>query len=301
VRRDSIFYKLFQQSPSLLFEMVNDPPDRAAQYTFDSVAVKEPTFTIDGVFLPPKRQKRGVVYFCEIQFQKDEQLYERLFGESLLYFYRNRRRFDDWRAVVIYPTRSKEQSIWHPYADLINGPRVHRIYLDELGDMQDVPIGLALMMLTNTKKRQAPEAARQLLARSHATGSKTEIRAIMDMVTTIMVYQFSKLSQQEVEKMLGIEAGLRKTRVYQEAKAEGEQEGIEKGIQKGRQEGIQEGRQEERLALVLQLLNQRFGKLDKRTTKQISGMAFEPLGNLLSALLHPESIEDLATWLSQNA
>jgi predicted transposase/invertase (TIGR01784 family) len=105
VRRDSIFYKLFQQSPSLLFEMVNDPPNRAAQYIFDSVAVKEPTFTIDGVFLPPKRQKPGVVYFCEIQFQKDEQLYERLFGESLLYFYRNRRRFDDWRAVVIYPTR----------------------------------------------------------------------------------------------------------------------------------------------------------------------------------------------------
>jgi predicted transposase/invertase (TIGR01784 family) len=155
VRRDSIFYKLFQQSPSLLFEMVNDPPARSAQYTFDSVAVKEPTFTIDGVFLPPKRQKPGVVYFCEIQFQKDEQLYERLFGESLLYFYRNRRRFDDWRAVVIYPTRSKEQSIWHPYADLINGPRVHRIYLDELGDMQDVPIGLALMMLTRPRKRRA--------------------------------------------------------------------------------------------------------------------------------------------------
>ncbi len=284
MRRDSIFYKLFQQSPSLLFEMVNDPPDRATQYTFDSVAVKEPTFTIDGVFLPPKRQKQGVVYFCEIQFQKDEQLYERLFGESLLYFYRNRRRFNDWRAVVIYPTRSKEQSIWHPYEDLINGPRVHRIYLDELGDMQDVPIGLALMMLTNTTKRQAPEAARQLLARSQATGSKTEIRAIMDMVTTIMVYQFSKLSQQEVEKMLGIEAGLRKTRVYQEAK----------------EEGVQEGRHEERLAMVLQLLNQRFGKLDKRTTKRISGMAFEPLGNLLSALLRPESIEDLATWLSQN-
>ncbi len=284
MRRDSIFYKLFQQSPSLLFEMVNDPPDRAAQYTFDSVAVKEPTFTIDGVFLPPKRQKQGVVYFCEIQFQKDEQLYERLFGESLLYFYRNRRRFDDWRAVAIYPTRSKEQSIWHPYADLINGPRVHRIYLDELGEMQDVPIGLALMMLTNTTKRQAPAAARQLLARSQATGSKTEIRAIMDMVTTIMVYQFSKLSQQEVEKMLGIEAGLRKTRVYQEAK----------------EEGVQEGRHEERLAMVLQLLNQRFGKLDKRTTKRISGMAFEPLGNLLSALLRPESIEDLKTWLTHN-
>jgi predicted transposase/invertase (TIGR01784 family) len=292
VRRDSIFYKLFQQSPAILFEMLGQSPEQATKYTFDSVAVKEPTFTIDGVFLPPKRQKNGVVYFCEVQFQKDQQLYERLFGESLLYFYRNRRRFDDWRAVVIYPTRSKEQSIIHPYADLLNGPRVHRIYLDELGDIQDVPIGLALMMLTNTKKRQAPEAARQLLARSRATGSKTEIRAIMDMVTTIMVYQFSKLSQREVEKMLGIEAGLRKTRVYQEAKEEGVQEGIEKGIQRGRQE--------ERLALVLQLLKQKFGKLNRQTSKQIADLSLEPLGALTIALLSFESIEDLTAWLSQH-
>jgi predicted transposase/invertase (TIGR01784 family) len=279
VRRDSIFYKLFQQSPSLLFEMVNDPPDRAAQYTFDSVAVKEPTFTIDGVFLPPKRQKPGVVYFCEIQFQKDEQLYERLFGESLLYFYRNRRRFDDWRAVVIYPTRSKEQSIWHPYADLINGPRVHRIYLDELGDMQDVPIGLALMMLTNTKKRQAPEAARQLLARSAVSESPAEIQAIMGMLTTIMAYKFSERSRKEVETMLGID-GLKETRFYQEAHEDGEYAKAQ--------------------AMVLRQLRQKIGKLSVKTTTQISTLAMEDLETLSIALLSFTSIKDLTTWLSQN-
>jgi predicted transposase YdaD len=118
----------------------------------------------------------------------------------------------------------------------------------------------------------------------------------MDMVTTIMVYQFSKLSQREVEKMLGIEAGLRKTRVYQEAKAEGEQAGIAKGIQRGRQEG----RQEERLALVLQLLKQKFGKLNRQTSKQIADLSLEPLGALTIALLSFESIEDLTAWLSQH-
>jgi predicted transposase/invertase (TIGR01784 family) len=114
----------------------------------------------------------------------------------------------------------------------------------------------------------------------------------MDMVTTIMVYQFSKLSQREVEKMLGIEAGLRKTRVYQEAKEEGVQEGIEKGIQRGRQE--------ERLALVLQLLKQKFGKLNRQTSKQIADLSLEPLGALTIALLSFESIEDLTAWLSQH-
>ena len=70
MRRDSIFYKLFQQSPTLLFQLLAIPPTNAEAYRFDSVAVKEPTFEIDGVFLPPDKEGAGVVYFCEVQFQK---------------------------------------------------------------------------------------------------------------------------------------------------------------------------------------------------------------------------------------
>ncbi len=72
MRRDSIFYKLFQQSSNLLFELLTNTPANADDYKFDSVAVKEPKFEIDGVFLPPENQSPGVVYFCEVQFQKDE-------------------------------------------------------------------------------------------------------------------------------------------------------------------------------------------------------------------------------------
>jgi predicted transposase/invertase (TIGR01784 family) len=90
MRRDSIFYRLFQQFPALLFDLLEHPPANATTYSFDAVAVKEPKFEIDGVFLPPASEPPGVVYFCEVQFQKDEQLYERLFGELFLYFYRNR-------------------------------------------------------------------------------------------------------------------------------------------------------------------------------------------------------------------
>lgn len=96
VRRDSIFYKLFQHSPALVFELLPDPPTNAANYRFDSVAVKEPTFAIDGVFLPPETDGTGTIYFCEVQFQRDSQLYERLFAELFLYFYRNRQQFFDW-------------------------------------------------------------------------------------------------------------------------------------------------------------------------------------------------------------
>nr|WP_245894377.1 Rpn family recombination-promoting nuclease/putative transposase [Chamaesiphon polymorphus] len=76
MRRDTIFYQLFQQSPTLLFELLPQPPANADRYTFEAVEVKETGFRMDGVFLPPERG--GIVYFGEVQFQVDELLYERM-------------------------------------------------------------------------------------------------------------------------------------------------------------------------------------------------------------------------------
>jgi predicted transposase/invertase (TIGR01784 family) len=134
MRRDSIFYALFRQSPSLLFELVEDPPELAQQYRFESVAVKEPRFEIDGVFLPPESDPPGTVFFAEVQMQKDERLYERMVGESMLYFYRNREYYSDWQAIVIYPSRSIEQTDSHPYRALLQSDQVHRIYLNDCID-----------------------------------------------------------------------------------------------------------------------------------------------------------------------
>jgi len=139
MRRDSIFYRLFAQSPILLFELLESPPSNARDYRFDSVAVKEPKFEIDGVFLPPETESPGIVYFAEVQFQRDEKLYERIFGEAFLYFYRNRARFSDWQAVIIYPSRSTEQINAHPYRALLNSDQVDRIYLNELGEFRQLP------------------------------------------------------------------------------------------------------------------------------------------------------------------
>jgi predicted transposase YdaD len=88
MRRDPLFYRLFAQSPALLFDLIDQRPNNAANYRFDAVGVKEPKFEIDGVFLPPESDPPGTVFFAEVQIQKDETLYERLFSESSLYFYR---------------------------------------------------------------------------------------------------------------------------------------------------------------------------------------------------------------------
>jgi predicted transposase/invertase (TIGR01784 family) len=223
MRRDSIFYALFQRSPSLLFELLENPPDGSDQYRFESVAVKEPKFEIDGVFLPPTSETPGTVFFAEVQMQKDEQLYERLFGESFLYFYRNRERYSDWQAVVIYSSRSVEQSNSHPYRSLMNSEQVHRVYLDELGEMETLPFGIAAMVLTIVGEAEAAERARMLIDRANREAmSVVDRQGIIRIVSTIMVYKFSKLSRQEIDAMLGLK--LEETRVYREAKEDGKQE-----------------------------------------------------------------------------
>jgi predicted transposase/invertase (TIGR01784 family) len=194
MRRDPIFYQLFQRNPSLLFDLIGQRPQNAEAYRFDSVTVKEPKFEIDGVFLPPQSQL-GTVYFCEVQMQKDEKLYERLFGESLLYFYRNSDLFSDWQAVVIYPSRSIEQTKQHPHRALLNSEQVHRIYLDELGDIQSLPIFIATLVLTILEEAEAPDVARGLLARTEQDVITSNQRDdIIDIVTSIMVYRFANLS-----------------------------------------------------------------------------------------------------------
>jgi predicted transposase/invertase (TIGR01784 family) len=216
MKRDSLFYRLFSQSPELLFELLTDRPDNAPQYRFDSVAVKEPKFEIDGVFLPPESEAPGIVYFCEVQMQKDEQLYERLFGESMLYFFRQRARFSDWQAVTIYPSRSAEQTDIHPYRALLNSDQVHRIYLNELGEMAQLSLGVAAMVLTISKESEAPAQARMLLSRANQEiATAIDRQGIIEIISRIMVYKFTNLSSQEVDEMLDIR--VEETRVYQEA------------------------------------------------------------------------------------
>jgi predicted transposase/invertase (TIGR01784 family) len=146
-------------------------------------------------------------------------LYERLFGESFLYFYRNRDLFADWEAVVIYPSRSIEQANGYPYRALLNSNQVHRIYLDELGEISELPLGVALMVLTTISEVAAPATARMLISRTEQeTPTPAISQGIIDLIGTIMVYKFTNLSRQEINAMLGIT--LQETRVYREAREE---------------------------------------------------------------------------------
>jgi predicted transposase/invertase (TIGR01784 family) len=244
VRRNAIYYQLFQRFPSLFFTLLDQPPPQAGEYRFESVEVKEPTFRIDGVFLPPESASPRLVFFTEVQFQRDPSLYHRFFSELLLYLYRNRTRYDDWYGVVILASRSVEPENTRMHRSLLDGPQVQRLYLDELGDPAEQPLGISLMQLPLASEQQMVTQAKQLLERVQQEDLGTLSRQeIMEVITTIAVYKFARLSREEVEAMLGLM--LEETRIYQEAKAEGRVE--------GRTEGREE-RQAELLAATVPLL-----------------------------------------------
>jgi predicted transposase/invertase (TIGR01784 family) len=272
MRRDTIFYQLFRQSPTLLFDLLAQPPEHAEGYVFESIEVKETSFRIDGVFLPPDRF--GLVFFCEVQFQLDELLYERMLSEISIYIYRNRERFADWRAVVIYPSRNLEQSNLAAAIEMLASGRITPIYLDELATGAELSIGLSLMLLTTLEGDVAKAEARRLVGQ--AQGS----RDIISLLSTIIVYKFSNLTRDEVDLMLGIE--LQQTRVYQEARAEGET--------------IGEAREQ---ALILRLLKRRVGNVSIDLETQIKALPLDQLEELGEALLDFSQINDLVAWLNQ--
>ncbi len=85
MKTDTIFYRLFQSFPSIFFELIQLPVTETDNYSFDSVEVKQLSFRIDGVFLPENNNPDTPIYFCEVQFQKDDNFYSRFFAEIFLY------------------------------------------------------------------------------------------------------------------------------------------------------------------------------------------------------------------------
>ena len=292
-----------------MFQLLPDSPTNAAAYRFDSVAVKEPNFTIDDIFLPPAEDSPGVVYFCEVQFQRDARLYERLFAESFLYFYRNREQFTNWAAVVIYPSRRIEQPDCAPYQALLASPQVNRVYLEELGNIRPLPLGLALLVLTTLTNQAAPAEARYILERTQTEVTDPTVSPfIIEMVTTIIAYQFTQLSRQEVEAMLGL--NIQETRLYQEAKEDGAREVMELSREEIEarlsldiedtpiyQEGRQEGSQAEAVRLVQRLLRRRLGEVPDEVLAQVRALALPQLEDLGEALLDVTTLAELTTWL----
>jgi predicted transposase YdaD len=205
--------------------------------------------------------------------QLDEGLYERTFAELFALFYRSRELYNDWRCVMIYPSRSTEQKVTHPYRALLESNQVQIIYLDELGNIRDLPLLISLAVLPTVPPKKAPAEARDILARAREQPQQYEV--IVDLVTRIVSYMFLDQSPQEIDRMLDIQ--FEETRVYKDTFAKGE------------------------LNMVLRQLGQNCGQLSIELVREVTALPLDQLEALGDALLKFKKVKDLEKWLKENA
>jgi predicted transposase YdaD len=125
------------------------------------------------------------------------------------------------------------------------------------------------MVLTILEDETAMQAARQLVDRAK---TEPEHRAIMDMISSILIYKFTNLSRDEVAAMLA--SNIQESRAYWEIKTEGKQE------------------------TVLRQLGRKFQlELPKELVQRVLVLPIEQLDYLAEALLDFESMADLVNWL----
>ena len=70
MRTDSLFYRVFQTIPQLLFDLIAQPVLDATRYHFASVELKQTAFRVDGIFVPPATQPDWAIVIVEVQFKK---------------------------------------------------------------------------------------------------------------------------------------------------------------------------------------------------------------------------------------
>jgi predicted transposase/invertase (TIGR01784 family) len=166
LKTDSIFYKLFKVVPNAFFELIGETDPRTVTYAFVSQEVKQTSFRLDGIFIPPPRLRQLPIYFVEAQAYRDkkgENFYRRFFTEIYLYL-NDYVPSNNWRAVVIFTTRRFDPKIPAHYQEYEDNPRVQRIYLDELpSEVGDRTLGLGLLMLLGEKQKDAPAKGRSLI------------------------------------------------------------------------------------------------------------------------------------------
>jgi len=241
MKTDTIFYQLFQTFPSLLFELIGESPSLASNYAFSSGEIKELARRVDGIFLPITESPNSLIYFVEVQFQAKPDFYWRLFAEIAIYLNQYQPP-NDWRAVAIFAARSLDPGVPVQYRAFLASQQLHQVYLDELEANTTSTLGVGIVRLVVADQPAAINLARSLITttRESVTDAATR-QKIMELLERILIYKFTELPTKEIEAMFTLE-DLKKTRVYQEAKAEGEIEGEIKGKIKGKIEGKIEGK-----------------------------------------------------------
>jgi predicted transposase/invertase (TIGR01784 family) len=284
MRTDTIFYQLFLIFDTLLFELLDQPPENAIGYQFTSAEVKEKAFRFDGIFLPDRPDK--LIYFAEVQFQHNPDFFWEFITEINIYL-NQYKPIQDWKGIAIFADRSFDVETLTKYQqEFISSSRIVQIYLDETSTES---IGISLIRLIISQKNQAPELAEQIKQRTKAEIADPTVRQkIIELLETVLISKFSNLTREEIQTMFLLD-DIKQSRFYQDVKEDVREEVTEEVKEEAREEGAK--------AILIRMLSKRFGKLSGIYVQHINKLMHKQLEELAEVWLDFENISDLDRWL----
>ncbi|MEH2192969.1 MAG: Rpn family recombination-promoting nuclease/putative transposase [Nostoc sp.] len=223
MKTDIIFYELIKELPQIFFELIDKPDTNFNIYTFIAPEVKQQSFRLDGLFATIKGFENEPIYFVELQTYKDDEFYERLFGEIFVYFRQYKPANSDWYAIVIYDKRIHETPP-HPRYQVLVEQHLRCIYLNELSTRAEDSLGIGIAKLLVETPRKATSLAQQLInqARENLLDENLQ-KKVLAFIQAIIFYKFPNLSLEEIEAMLDLDA-FKNTRLYESILAKTEPE-----------------------------------------------------------------------------
>ena len=235
----------------------------------------------------------------EVQFQQKEDFYWEYLSEIYLYLNQSRPEHD-WKAIAIFARRSYEPEPRSHVQEMLNCQRILRVYLEDLVDRETDSFAINIIQLILSTESQAVTMARRLGDKIEQENDPEIQEQVLELIETVLVYKFPKLTRQEIEAMFTY-SDLKQTRVYQDAKEEGEQRGEQRGLQLGEQKGLKLGEQrglvKGQATMLLRLLNRKFGQISPSLRGKVNKLSAKQLENLAEALFDLETIADLSAWL----
>ncbi|MGI0480805.1 DUF2887 domain-containing protein [Geminocystis sp. CENA526] len=271
MKTDKLFYRIFLNQPSLIWELLPEIPE-GSQFDYKAPVVKEKEFRLDGLLTPLGNNDNVPLVFLEAQMQNDSEFYSRYFGGIFVYIHQYKVK-RNWRGLLILNDRNQDLGIEKPYQDLLDN-RVQRLFLSDLLSQENLSPNLALLKLIVTPENQAVSEANRIL---ESAENQAQFNLRLDLIEAILVNKFPKLSIEEIQKMINLrEADVTQTRFYQQVLQIGE------------------------VNMVIRLLTRRCGNLSNDLQAKVRSMSIPQLESLGEALLDFKGIEDLENWLNDN-
>ncbi len=213
MKTDVIFYELIKELPQIFFELIDKPDTNPNIYTFIAPEIKQQSFRLDGLFATIKGFENEPLYFVELQTYKDEEFYERLFGEIFVYFRQYKPANSDWYAIVIYDRRIRETPP-HPRYQVLVEQHLRCIYLNELSTRTDDSLATGIAKLFVEVPTKATSLAQQLINQARENFPDENLqKKVLAFIQAIVFYKFPNLALEEIEAMLDLDEFIN-TRLY---------------------------------------------------------------------------------------